>query len=404
MSVTVRRVVMVVLAVAVVAAAVWAFLPEPVPVDVGEVSLGPLQVTVEEEGKTRIRERYVISAPLAGRLRRIALHEGDPVDEGATVVAIIEPTDPALLDARAKAEAEARVRASEAAVSRAQSRLEQASIDLDFAESEYGRVLKAFESGAATPREAEEYRVRYDTAGKALRAVEFAHDIADFELDLAQNALLHTNPSPGLADQEFRFLIHAPISGVVLRVLQESVAVITPGTPLLEVGDPSDLEVVIDVLSTDAVRIRPGATVIIDQWGGDEPLLASVRLVEPSAFTKISALGVEEQRVNVVADFVSPIEQRPTLGDGFRVEGRIVTWEGAGVVRVPSSAIFRHGDGWAVFAIEEDRARRRAIEVGHRTGLVAEVLGGLEPGRSVVLHPGDTVRDGVRVVPRERIE
>jgi len=381
MRVHLRRIIVIAVGLLILAALVFAFLPEPVPVDVVMVTRGPLLVTVDEEGMTRIRERYIISAPLAGRLRRIDLDPGDPVVAATTVVAVIEPTDPQLLDARARAEAVARVHASEAAVSQAEAQLAEARSSFDFAENDLAKIRDAYERGASSPRERDEKEVLHRNAMESHRAARFAGDVARYELDLARSALLFTNPQSTSGSPENepgpRFPIFAPISARILRVFQESVAVVTPGTPLLEIGDPTDLELVIDVLSTDAVRIRPGAETIIEHWGGDEPLTGRVRLVEPSAFTKVSALGVEEQRVNVIVDLESPVESRETLGDGYRVEGRIVIWSSNDVVRVPTSALFRNGDAWAVYVVEAGVLTLREIEVGRQNGLAAEVRAGL---------------------------
>ena len=400
MSVTVRRVLIVIISLAVLAALVFAFLPEPVAVDLAGVTRGPMRVTVDEEGKTRIKERYVVSAPLAGRLRRITLDPGDVVQRGETVVATIEPTDPQLLDVRAKAEAEARVRAAEAAVKQATASFERARSAFDFAQNENTRVREAAERGGTTLREVDEKEQLQRISQNEFRAAEFAREIARFELEQARSALLHTNPDAALDDEQFQFRITAPISGCVLRIRQESVAVVEPGTPLLDLGDPTDLELVIDVLSTDAVKITPGCRVVIEYSGGDHPLHASVRLVEPSAFTKVSSLGVEEQRVNVIADFLSPFEERRTLGDGFRVEASIVLWEEADVLQVPASAVFRHDDGWAVFMLENDRAVLRSIEIGRQNGLHAQVLNGLERGDRIVVHASDKVSDGAKIQAR----
>ncbi|MCP3902201.1 MAG: HlyD family efflux transporter periplasmic adaptor subunit [Planctomycetes bacterium] len=405
MRVSLRRIILVIVCLLVLAALVVAFLPEPIPIDLLDVTRGPLSVTVDEEGVTRIRERYVVSAPLAGRLRRIDLDPGDSVEAVTTAVAIIEPTDPQLLDARARAEAEARVLASEAAVSQSEAKLGEARSSFDFAENDLAKIRDAFERGASSPRELDEKAVLRRNAMESYRAAQFAADIARYELELARSALLHTtprtDPDAPVGESAVRFPILAPISGRVLRVFQESVAVVAPGTPLLEIGDPADLELVIDVLSTDAVRILPGAEVIIEHWGGDEPLAGRVRLVEPSAFTKISALGVEEQRVNVIADFVTPIAERPTLGDGYRVEGRIVTWDAEDVVRVPTAALFREDGAWAVYVVEAGRATLRTIEVGKHNGLIAEVREGLAADEQVIAHPSDRVTDGIKVIERE---
>jgi HlyD family secretion protein len=400
MSGWMRRVALGIGVLAAAAALTWAFLPKPVAVDLAEVTRGPMRVTIDEEGKTRIRERYVVSAPLAGRVRRIHLDPGDEVRAGATVVAVIDPTDPDLLDARAHAEAQARVRGAEAAVERERARREAARSQFDLSEEEHTRILKAFEQGAATPREVDQKASARRVAEESYRAAQFDEHIVRFELEQARSALIHTEPGAAGAEAGMQFAIEAPIDGRVLRVFQESSAVVGPGAPLLEIGDPEDLEVVIDVLSTDAVRVRSGDRVIVDRWGGDRPLEATVRVVEPSAFTKVSALGVEEQRVNVVADFESPLVERPTLGDGFRVEGRIVLWEAESVPRLPASALFRHGEEWAVFQVQGARAVRRAVAVGRQNGVWAEVQGGLEPGSIVIVHPSDRVGDGVRVEAR----
>lgn len=375
------------------AAALW---PRPVAVDAAPAVVDSMRLTVDEEGRTRIRERYVVSSPLTGRIRRIALDPGDEVFADATVVAVLEPTDPSLLDARAVAEAEARVRAAEAAVRRADAALTRANAAYDIAEIELGRVTEAFRDGAATELERDRARAEERAAGESRREAAFSTEIARFEMEVAQSALLYARGEvePG---ERVRWEVPSPIDGVVLRVFRESAAVVGPGTPLVEIGDPRDLEIVIDVLSTDGVNIEPGQRVIITQWGKPEPLEAVVRLVEPSAFTKTSALGIEEQRVNVIADFVSPPSERATLGDGFRVEASIVTWESGDALVIPSSALFRDGDSWAVFAVERGRAALRRIEVGAQSERFAQVVAGLEPGDLVVPYPSDRLADGIRV-------
>jgi HlyD family secretion protein len=378
--------------------------PDPVPVDVATAARGPMQVTVDEEGRTRIRERYVVSSPLLGRTGRITLDPGDAVVAGETVLAVIDPREPALLDARARAAAEARVRAAGAALQQAGAALEQARSAYDFAENELARVREAAGNGAAMPREVDAAESEQRAAREGFRAASFAEEIARFELQQAEAALAFSGE--GGQDDEDRLVIRSPIDGVVLRVLQESAAVVEPGTELLEIGDPTDLEVVIDVLSADAVRVRPGAPVAIEAWGGPAVLEAAVRVVEPSATTEISALGIEEQRVNIVADLRSPPEERPTLGDGFRVEARILTWESGDVLQVPTGAVFRPAGGaaagtWAVYVVQDGRARRRTVGLGHRTWRVAEITEGLEPGTTVIVHPSDRLADGTPVAVRD---
>ncbi len=395
-----KRLAWAVVAMAIVGAIIYFMMPRPVYVDLAEVSRGALLVTVDEDGKTRIKERYVVSSPLAGRLQRIDLEPGDSVVTGNTVLAVIEPTDPNLLDPRARAEAEARVKAAEATLKQATPNLERALTEMNFAESEVGRVRTLFNSNAATRQELEDKERTFHTRAQEYRAANFAKEIATYELELAQAALLRTQPDSDGSKEEWRFEIHTPISGRVLRVIQKSATVVTAGTQLMEVGNPDDLEVEIDVLSKDAVRIKPGARVILVEWGGDAPLDGTVRLVEPSGFTKVSALGVEEQRVNAIIDFTGPADARQGIGDEFRVEARIIVWEGSDVLKVPRSALFRYQDGWAAFRAVDNVARLAPVQVGHSNQLEAEILGGVEAGDRVVVHPGE-LKEGVRIVERQ---
>jgi HlyD family secretion protein len=396
-----RRLLLVGFLLGVVGLIVSAFLPKPVAVDLTAARRGPLRVTVDKDGKTRIRERYVVSAPLAGRLLRLELKPGHRVSAGKTLLALLEPTDPSLLDPRARAEAEARRKAAESARSRASTQLDRARAAQELAHSEYIRIQRLSQTRSASTQELHEAITKERTATEDLRAAQFGVQIAEFELELARAALVRTQAtSPGEAEA-WRFEIRAPIDGKVLRVFQESSTVVTPGQRLLELGDPADLEVEIDVLSADAVKVKLGARVFLEHWGGERLLEARVRLVEPAGFTKVSALGVEEQRVWVVADLVDPPEKRPTLGDAYRVEARIVIWEGENVLKVPAGALFRHGDGWAVYRVVESRAQLQPVQVGHGNGLETEILDGLTEGDPVILHPSDKIRDGGAVVPRE---
>jgi HlyD family secretion protein len=398
-----RRAVPALVALAVLGAIVYGFWPRPVEVDLGEVTRGPMRVTVDEEGKTRIRERYVVSAPLAGSLMRVQLKAGSPVKAEATVLAVLEPSDPAFLNPRERAEAEARVKAAEASVALAKARVAAARKEHDLAASNFERVRKSHAAGGASTDELQIAEAREQVRAEEVRAAQFAERVAVFELNLARAALIRTNPNPKstLPPDESRLDIRSPVDGKVLRVFQESAAVVTPGTRILELGDPTDLEMVIEVLSSDAVKISPGARVIVERWGGPEPLAGRVRLVEPAAFLKVSALGVEEQRVNVIADFTDPLEKRLALGDAYRVEARVVVWEAAAVVKVPAGALFRDPTGgWAVFALRDGRAAITPVTVGRSNGLEAEVLAGLGPSERVVLHPSDRVKAGVRIAGR----
>lgn len=401
MTVTRRRILLVLAALAVVGVIVYAFLPKPVDVDLAPVTRGPLQVTVDEDGKTRIKERYIVAAPLAGRLARITLDPGDEIASGKTLLASIEPPDPALLDARTVAEAEARVRAAEASLARADPAVEAARAELEYSETDLGRIRRLAERTAISAQERDAAELRHRRAVEEYRSATFAQEIARFELEQAQAALLRTNPHSGTNGPPQPFEIHSPIDGRVLRVIQESATVVTPGMELIELGDPSDLEMEIDVLSSDAVKIKPGYAVLVEQWGGNQPLRGVVRVVEPSGFTKISALGVEEQRVNVIVDFTDPHDHWSPLGDNYRVEAKIVIWESPDVLRVPTSALFRHGDSWAVFVHQRGRAVLRPVTIGQRNGLEAEVLDGLDENEQVIIHPSDRIRDGVAVRQRE---
>ena len=400
MKVFVRRLLLVALGLGVVGLIVYAFWPKPVEVDTVLVTRGLLRVTVDEDGKTRVKERYLVAAPLSGQMTRITLKPGDAVEPGKTVLAAIDPTDPALLDERARAQAEAQVRTAEARKRKAAPDLERARTVLQFAERELGRARTAVVGGGLTQQDYDAIAHRERTAAQELKAAEFALQIAEFELEVAQAALLRTRP-PSLGEEAAqRFQLRAPIRGTVLRVLQESATVVTPGLPLLELGDPTDLEIEIDLLSADAVKVRRGATVYLEHWGGPAPLEARVRLVEPAGFTKKSPLGVEEQRVWVIADFVDPPEKRPTLGDAYRVEARVVVWEEKNVRKVAAGALFRRGEEWAVFRAANGKAALQTVRVGPSNGLETQVLDGLGEGDRVIVHPSDKVKDGVAILAR----
>lgn len=398
-----RRLIPFLIAAAIIAAVVYTLLPRPIPVDLAAVTRGPMQITVDEDGQTRIKERYIVSAPIGGRLSRITLDPGAPVLANQTVLATIEPGDPALLDPRQFAQAQARVHAADAALRQAEATLAAAAASLEQAQAETARQREMATRAAGRSRELEDA-----IAAEAIRAAEhraagFAVEIARFELQQARAALLFSTPDePGAAPStDTRFPIRAPVSGRILRVFQESSAVVAPGAPLVEVGDPTDLEAQIDVLSSQAVAIRPGDPVLFEQWGGDAPLRGLVRLVEPSAFTKISALGVEEQRVYVIIDFTDPPEARASLGDGFRVEAHIIVWSDPAVLQVPSGALFRHAGSWAVYTAQGRRARLRDISVGRRNATEAQILDGLAEGELVIAYPSDQIRPGVAITPRK---
>ncbi len=377
--------------------------PRPIPVESGTVTRGPLVVTVDEEGMTRVKNRYVVSSPIAGQLRRIDWKAGAPVEAGKTVLATLESSGADFLDARSLAQAEARVRAAEANREAAAAQRDRAATAAKLAAAEFERTRQLREQKVASAQEFDLAQMRADTSAQDARAAEFALKVAEYELDQARALLTRGKPPAGAAAGAPADLpplvITSPVDGKILRVFQESARVVPAGFPLMEVGDPTDLEVRIEVLSRDGVAIRPGARVMLERWGGDEPLNARVRLVEPSAFTKISALGVEEQRVYVIADFTDPLSKRPTLGDSYRVEARVVTWEKRDALHAPAGALYQQQGAWHTFVIEGGRARLRTVKVGHTNGVETEILDGLSEGDRLVVYPGDKVFDGTRVQP-----
>lgn len=372
----------------------WAFRPSPVPADFGTVERGALQVTVNEEGRTRVRDRYVVSAPVPGRMRRIELEPGDPVVARKTLVAQFEPSAPALLDVRTRAELDARVSAAAAAVGGARAERDRVRAERAFAESELKRAKQLLAEKVISARELELAERQAQTVERAVQSAEFSVRTAEFQLQQARASLTPSRSGGATIP------LYSPVNGVVLRRLQESEAVVPTGQPLLEIGDIKDLEIVSDLLSSAAVRVRAGQSVLIEQWGGDKPLKGRVRRVEPSGFTKISALGVEEQRVNTIVDFDDPPERRSAIGDGYRVEVRIIVSSRENVLKVPVSSLVRHGSEWALYAVENDRAVRRMVQIGDRNGLEAEITGGLSGNERIIVYPSDAITDGVKVVAR----
>lgn len=367
---------------------VWlALRPAPVVVDVAVAERGPLQVTVDEDGETRAHDRFVVSAPVAGRVSRIELHEGDLVAQDQVVAEIGSLP----LSAREREEQLSRIRAADALESQAAERLRHAQADAAQAKRELERVEQLTKSGFASEQERENATLLARTSENELEAARFQVRAAEADTESARAALLAIDEARGAGAA---VKVRAPVAGKVLRIPERSERVVTAGTPLLTLGDPAALEIVIDLLSNEAVKVAPGMAVLLTGWGGEQPLRARVRRVEPYGFTKVSALGVEEQRVNVIADFVDP---PGALGDGFRVDAKIVLWESDDVLRVPSSAPFRYGDGWSVFVVEDGRARRRTVSLGQRGALEVEVKDGLAPGEVVIRQPPNEVDEGARV-------
>ena len=383
------------IAVAVVGALlIYAFTPDPVLVEVASAELGALQVSVDEDGFTRAHDRYVITAPVSGRLARIELHDGDAIAQDQRITQIW----PLPLSAREREEAMARVAAAQALEREAGQRITHSKSDYEQARRERQRVERLVANGFVSPQAVEQARVAETTSANELEAARFRAQSAAADVLTARAGLLAIEGAG--REPTASVPVVSPVQGRVLRISDASERVVSAGAPLVTLGDATKLEVVLDVLSTEAVKVKPGVPVILEGWGGDKPLRAKVRVVEPFAFTKISALGVEEQRVNVIADFVdAPTE----LGDGYRVDARIIVWSADSVLQLPTSALFRHREKWAVFAVENGRAKRRDIELGRRNALNAQILGGIEAGARVIRHPSNDIEEGTRVVWRSQL-
>jgi len=391
-----------VIIIAVLALVALGLRPQSSPVETARATNGPLRATVSEEGKTRIRQRYVVSAPVSGQLRRIPFKPGATVEAGVTVVAVIEPMAASPLDPRSRALAEAR-RASTVVL------LEKSRTTHELAKSELRRIEQMFAAKTLSPQDLESAQMRENSAAREVAAAEGA--LREVEAQLALTSIAggpvsrraadgrETVPPTDLSATIDPVEVKATASGSILHVFQESSRAVTQGTPLLEIGDPTDLEVVVEMLSRDGAALLPGAKVELEQWGGATPLEGKVRLVEPAAFTKISALGVEEQRVNVVVDITTPIDQRRTLGDNFRVEAHVVVWESDRVLKLPSSGLFRRANDWAAFTVRQGHAQLVPVRAGRSSGTEIQVVEGLNEGDEVILYPGDRVKDGQRVKP-----
>jgi len=375
---------------------VWTFLPRPVEVDLAEILPRTIEVHVEEDGQARIRDVFTISATITGKLQRIGLNAGDPVVANETVVAVIGPAASVLLDSRSRAVAEAAAAAAQAATELARAQLAQAQAALDFTASEANRAVALYERGAISQR-------AYDTAIREQRTAQAVVSSAIANLTVREKELESTlavlRPDRNGGADRCCVETVAPVSGRVLRVLTESEQVVQPGTPLLEIGDPGQLEVMVELLSRDAVRVQEGAVAQITGWGG-APIAARVERIQPSARTRVSALGIDEQRVEVILSLEGDPTEWQALGHGFRVIARITLWQGEGVLSIPVGALFRDGSDWAAFVVRDGRARLARITLGERNEVHAEVLSGLGPGDRVIQHPSDLITDGIAVVPQ----
>ena len=426
-------------ALALALAVAWAFAPRPVEVELATVTQGPFETTIDEDGKTRLADRYVVSAPLAGKLARITLKEGDAVAAGAPL-AVLSSVLPAMLDERTRRELRARAQAAEDNVSRATSRTARAQVALDQAQNEVRRSEQLVRQGFVAPIKAETDRLATLGAQREVEGAAAERRMAGHELEQTRAALSAVQPSgagtgagAGGANNAATFTVRAPSAGRVLRVLQSSEGAVALGTPLIEVGDTQRMEVVTELLTTDALAAKAGSRVIIERWGGPAVLEGRVRSVEPAAFTKVSALGVEEQRVRVLIDITSPQAEWQALGDGYRVSVRIVTLSEAKALQVPVSSVFPLPSGavqagapaasgadvgaagiarettglarapaqFAVFVVDGGRARQAAVELGARNGSAAWIRSGITTGQQVIAYPPAAVRDGLRVAARK---
>jgi HlyD family secretion protein len=370
-----------------------------VGVDVRPVTRQTLSVTVTEEGKTRVIDRYIVSAPIDSYARRIELEVGDSVEAGQAIVHL-DPMRSGTLDPRSRAEAQAAVSAAQAALSAATEAVEAARAEADLAQNEYERVRKVANQGLLSKGTLDAARANWRSTQARMRSAEFNVEVARGELQASRATLEYSAATPDEAGGHVSVLVNSPVDGRVLKVFHESEGAVSQGQPLLEIGDPRALEIEVELLSADAIRVRQGMSVRLLRWGGDMPLDAEIKRVEPRGFTKVSALGVEEQRVLVICDIHSEYEDWKNLGDGYRVEAEFIIWEQDDTLQVPSSALFRNAENWSVFRLEDGRAIVTPVELGMRGGLAAEVVGGLENGDPVIIYPSDSVSDGARVEPR----
>lgn len=389
----VRRLGLILLGLLIAAAIIYAYLPRAVDVTVTTISRGAMDVSVEEEARTRVRERYTVTAPLAAYAPRLEMHVGDVVRAGQ-VLTRLQPLPPGALDVRSRAQAEAHVAQARAALQAAETNADAAHAAADYADRELARLKPLRASGAISQSQLDQADMDARRTAAMLASSRSAIEVAKYDLASAQAVLRY---AAGVKSGDERVPVLSPVAGVVLAVQHEDEGAVSAGQPLLAVGDPHSLEVTVDLLSSDAVRVRPGTRVIFSRWGGETPLEGRVRNVEPVAFTKISSLGVEEQRVLVIVDFTSPGEQWLALGDGYRLEARFEIWESAAALRAPTSALFRSGDGWAVLAVRDGRVVQQPVRIGERGDRYTEILEGLAVGDAVVTYPDDSLRPGARV-------
>ena len=389
------------IAAAAIAGVIWFGWPRPIAVDIATVAKGPMEVTVDDEAKTRVRHIYTVSAPLAGKVLRTSRHVGDQVTADETVVAIMQPTTPSFHDVRSHEELQAALAAAEAAVRLAEAEVRRIEAALAFSRIELQRAQALAPTGAISLKALDKAKFDVETNEAALASTKAQLEVRRNERASVAARLIDPSSSAApQSDPACCVQIRAPVTGRILKIIQESEAIVHAGAPLIDIGDPADLEVVADLLSTDAVQIKPGASVRIDGWGGS-PIQGRVTRVDPAGFLKVSALGIEEQRVRTTIDFVDPPETWSRLGHDYRVIVHVTIWQATDVLMVPVGALFRKDDNWAVFTVANGRARTTLVQIGHRNTRMAEVISGLSDGDRVVLHPSDRVKEGTAVSARE---
>lgn len=392
-----RWLIVIAISIILIFAIIYGLMPQPVPVYIAEAVRGPMTVTIEEEGRTRLKDRFTVSAPVSGFMRRVHMDAGDPVKKGQVIVKL-EPLRPEVLDLRSFAIAEAAVSVAEASLKAAEENTRASSADAEYTAASFERIKKLYEEGLVSRNMMEQAAAEAKrTEANHLSAIATAN-AARYELKKARTALRYHTALEEASDLGRIVHVRSPVYGRVLNIHRRSEGVVASGELLIDIGDPALLEVMVEVLSSNAVKIMPGMPVLFERWGGEPVLSGKVRIVEPTGFTKISALGIEEQRVLVIADITSPPEKwRMLLGDGFRMDVRFIIWKGKDILQIPAGALFRKMEDWAVFVVKNNMAYQRRVEIGHRTGLFAEIISGIDEGEKVIVHPDERLRDGVRV-------
>jgi len=398
----IKRIIKIIIGITILGLLTYAFIPQKVKVDIIEVSKGDLLITMEGEGKTRIHDIYVVSAPIDGRITRIEIEPGDVVIAGVTTIANMYPANPIFLDKRTEIQAKADVDGAKAALALANSRVKQTNAQLDFDRADFKRSQELFNKKSISQAGLERAELQLKTLKAELETALSNKQVMVSRLEAAKARLLQPKDEDleNTNNDNCQICIHSPVDGRVLRILHESESIVPVGTALVEIGNPADLEVKIEMLSTNAVKVKVGDEALIKRWGGDQDIKARVKVIEPSGYTKISALGVEEQRVNVILSFTDPIEKWSALGDAFRVEAAIIIDQAKDVITIPLSALFRQNEVWSVFKVVDGTVELQSVKVGRRNDRLAEIIGGLKINDQIISHPGNAIQSGVNVEQR----